>query len=99
MNYPIIRKSRKPWLQEPKVKCPECDYYSIEKVTKAHYERWHILPVLRQLIFDNPCIGCQENHKTIKKLHWEDYSKLCMTHRQIYDDFIITLQSNCEDKS
>ncbi len=85
-NYPKIRKSRSPWLHEPKFKCPKCDFKSIEKVVRYHYERIHVLRVLGQLIFNNPCIGCLNPDKIIKKLNVYDYQKLCMTHRELHDE-------------
>ena len=85
-NYPTTRKPTKPWLHEQKFKCPKCNFKSIEKVVRYHYERIHVLQVLRQLIFDNPCIGCLNPDKEIKKLNVYDYTKLCMTHRNAHDE-------------
>ncbi len=84
-NYPKQRKSRGYRSHEPKVKCPECDYVSIEKVVRVHYERWHVLRILRQLLFNNPCFGCLNLHKVMKVLSLEEYQKLCFTHRELYD--------------
>jgi len=92
-NYPKQRKSRAYSSHEPKVKCPECDYVSIEKVVRVHHERWHILRPLRQLLFNNPCIACKAQHKPIEKLTLSTYSELCMSHREIYDDWKNTLQT------
>lgn len=83
-NYPKQRKLKKPF--ELKLKCPECDYYSIEKVVKMHYERLHVLRIIGKLVFDNPCIGCLNPDKEIKKLYVYDYQKLCMTHRKAHDE-------------
>lgn len=97
-NYPKQRKSRAYRSQEPRVKCPECDYTSIEKVVKVHYERLHILRILRQLLFNNPCIACKAQHKPIEKLTLSTYSELCMRHREIYDDWQNTLQTERKDE-
>ncbi len=53
---------------------------------KCHTERKRELEILGVLIFDNPCTGCKKLHKQVSILTLNDYQKLCMTHREVYDE-------------
>lgn len=66
-------------------KC-ECD---------CHYERKKELEILGQLIFSNPCNGCLNMSKSIKILPLKEYQQLCLTHREIYENWLMTVRRDC----
>lgn len=63
-----------------------CHEKSVKCDCSCHNEEKMELEILSTLIFANPCIGCLNPDKIIIKLDISDYQRLCMTHRNVYDE-------------
>lgn len=66
-------------LEQTKIKT-----YTPEQL-KSILEEIKVHDKLGEILFDNPCIGCQNLHKSIVPLPIKDYQQLCLTHRDVYD--------------